>query len=181
MQFSILLTLLSIFSLTPASPLQTRQTIDPPARYYLQTKVVNGGHLDFGTNKTNLWLYSYHTGAGLGDAALSTNKSWAWEGYLNGSQQLMTYAGNQAGPWPMYIGYGPYQQWNLVGISIAGISNLVSGFFFNSSGLQFNESTGGWLACDWWHGVPQLFQVNGYTYGRIPNSCSKVQLRPVAV
>ncbi|OAP61616.1 hypothetical protein AYL99_03819 [Fonsecaea erecta] len=183
MQFSALLTVavLSIVSLVSASPLQARQTIDPPARYLLQTKVVNGAHKDSGTNKTDLWLYSYHTGAGLGDAALSSNKSWAWQGYLNESQQLFTYTGNLGGPWPLSIGYGPYQQWNQVGISIAGITSLYAGFFFNSSGLQFNASTGGWLACDWWHGVPQLFQANGYPYGPLPNSCSKVELQPVAV
>ncbi|KIX92503.1 uncharacterized protein Z520_11823 [Fonsecaea multimorphosa CBS 102226] len=142
MLFSTLLTvtLLSIFNLTSASPLQTRNTIDPPALYLLQTKVVKSTHKDYGTNKTDLWLYSYHTGAGLGDAALSSNKSWAWQGYLNGSQQLMTYSGNLGGPWPLAIGYGPYQEWNEVTISIAGITSLYSGFFFNSSGLQFNAS-----------------------------------------
>lgn len=113
MHFSTVLstTLLSLFALSQASPLQSRQTIDPPARYYLQTEVIEDPeHKDHGTNKTHLWLYSYHTGAGLGDAGLSSNKSWAWEGYLNGSQQLFTYENNQIGPWPLAIGYGPYQR-----------------------------------------------------------------------
>lgn len=177
--------LLSIFTLTTASPLATRQTTTPPASdlYYLRTKAVNGAHKDCGSNKTGLYLYSYHTGAGLGDAALSSNKSIAWQGYLNGSQQLMTYSGNQLGPWPLSIAYGPYQEFNAVTISIAGINLEDAGFSFNASGLQFNESTGGWLACDWWHGVPQLFQVNGYLANGyvIPNSCSKVQVLKVPV
>ncbi|EXJ93422.1 hypothetical protein A1O1_01814 [Capronia coronata CBS 617.96] len=176
-------TLLPLFtSKTTASPLlEKRQTIDPPARYYLRTQTVNGPHEDTGTNKTDLWLYSHHTGAGLGDAGLSSNQSWAWEGYLNGSQQLFTYEDNEVGPWPLAVGYGPYQQWNPVTISIAAESSTGQGFFFNSSGLQFNQSIGGWLACDWWHGVPQLFQLNGYSYGPLPSSCSKVQLLPVAI
>lgn len=90
-------------------------------------------------------------------------------------------------------------------ISISGLDTYDVGFFFNSSGLQYNQSTGGWmgkllmclhacailtipLACDWWHGVPQLFQVNGYldngfglTGLHPPAGCSKVQLQPVAV
>jgi len=175
-------TLLALFTLASASPiLETRQTVDPPARYYLRTHVVNGKHADVGTNKTNLWLYSYHTGAGLGDAALSSNKSVAWEGYLNGTQQLFTYTGDQIGPWPLAIGYGPYQQWNPVTISISATTSPGQEFFFNATGLQFNSTYSGWLACDWWHGAPQLFQVDGYPYGPLPNSCSKVQLRPVAV
>ncbi len=110
MHFSVglLTALLALFtSVATAAPLseEKRATIDPPARYYLQTKVVNGNHTDYGTNKSDLWLFSYHTGAGLGDAALSSNKSWAWEGYLNGSQQLFTYEDNEIGPWPLAIVY----------------------------------------------------------------------------
>jgi len=192
MHFTAVLTasLLSILSLTTASPLDTRQTqtIKPPPLYYLRTKVVNGAHKDTGSNKTNLYLYSYHTGAGLGDAGLSSNKSIAMEGYLNGTQQLMTYPNNSIGPWPLAVQDGFYQEWNQVTISIAGYNTYDTGFFFNSSGLQYNGSTGGWLACDWWHGVPQLFQVNGYlnngfgvTGLQTPSSCSRVQLQPVAV
>jgi len=181
-------TLLSVLSLTSASPLDTRQTITPPARYFLRTKVVNGNHKDTGSNKTGLYLYSYHTGAGLGDAALSSNKSIAFQGYLNGTQQLMTYNNNAIGPWPLAISYAAYQEFVSVTISISGLNTYDTGFFFNSSGLQYNQSTGGWLACDWWHGVPQLFQVNGYldngfgvTGLQTPSSCSRVQLQPIAV
>ncbi len=113
MYFTAALTtaLLSICSFTTASPLDTRQTqtVTPPKSYYLRTKVVNGAHKDSGSNKTNLYVYSYHTGAGLGDAALSSNKSIAWQGYQNGTQQLFTYANNSVGPWPMSVQYGPYQ------------------------------------------------------------------------
>jgi hypothetical protein len=110
MHFSTLTTsLISLFAIASASPLNTRQTTTtPPARYYLETKVVNGNHKDYGTNKTGLFLYSYHTGAGLGDAALSSNKSIAWEGYLNGTQQLFTTAGNNVGPWPLSVSFAQY-------------------------------------------------------------------------
>ena len=113
MYFTTVLTtaLLSISSLVTASPLDKRQaqTVTPPKLYYLRTKVVNGAHKDSGSNKTNLYVYSYHTGAGLGDAALSSNKSIAWQGYQNGTQQLMTYPNNQIGPWPLSVQYGAYQ------------------------------------------------------------------------
>lgn len=114
MQFSILLStaVLCLSAAVQGLPLlEVRDTITPPARYYLHTKVVNiDRHNDTGSNKTDLWLYSYHTGAGLGDVGLSSNKSIAWEGYLNGTQQLFTYENNQIGPWPLAIEYGPYQR-----------------------------------------------------------------------
>merc|ERR1711900_96070 len=114
-------TLLSLITFSTASPLlQTRQTIDPPPLYYPRTKVVNGDHKDTGSNKSDLWVFSYHTGAGLGDAGLSSNKSWAWEGYLNGSQQLFTYPNNEIGPWPLALEYAnSYQRWAEASISIA--------------------------------------------------------------
>jgi hypothetical protein len=165
MQLTTVLTtaFLSVLSLASASPIDARQaTTTPPSLYYLRTKVVNGNHKDTGSNKTGLYLYSYHTGAGLGDAALSSNKSIAFQGYLNGSMQLMTYDDNSIGPWPLAIAYGPYQgkpslaavglqllmttlEFNAVTISIAGLNTYDTGFFFNSSGLQYNQSTGGWL------------------------------------
>jgi len=181
-------TLLSLLGSVRASPLDTRQTttttadtVDPPAEYYLQTHVVNGGHRDCGSDKDGLWVYSFHTGAGLGDAALSSNKSWAWPAYLNASQQYFTYADNDIGGWPMVVLGGTYDRFAEVTISIALGAEAYEGFYFNSSGLQYNNSVGGWLACDWWLGTPQLFNINNYDNGPLPNSCSKVQLHPVAV
>lgn len=94
--------LLSFFAVSSASPISERAT-SLPAQYYLQTKVVNGDHKDTGSNKDGLWVASYHTGAGLGDAGLFSNKSDAWIGYLNGTQQLFTYPNNDIGPWPLAI------------------------------------------------------------------------------
>ncbi len=36
-------------------------------------------------------------------------------------------------------------EWNSVTIGIADIDTYNAGFFFNSSGLQYNGTTGGWL------------------------------------
>jgi len=171
----------AFLSAATASPIEERQTTTtPPDRYYLRTQV-EGKAPHCGTNKNDLWVYSYHTGAGLGDVGLSSNKSWAMEGYLNGSQQMFTYPGNEIGPWPLAIQSGAYQQWSVATISIAEGVYPYEGFYFNSSGLQYNESYAGWLACDWWHGEPQLFNYDGYAQVKVPCSCSKVNLLPVAV
>ena len=36
-------------------------------------------------------------------------------------------------------------------------------------------------ACDWWHGLPQLFWEFFFEETGIPSSCAQVQLVPVAV
>jgi hypothetical protein len=90
--------------------------------------------------------------------------------------------------------------WAEATISIASEPVGYQGFFFNSSGLQYNNSVGGWIgkffpngsvgsgsdclkACDWWlPDAPQLFNVAGYTSNiSLPTSCSRVQVLPVAV
>ncbi|RMZ74730.1 hypothetical protein DV737_g5798, partial [Chaetothyriales sp. CBS 132003] len=164
---------------------ESATTVPPPALFYLQTQVV-GDLPDCGTDKDGLWLYSFHTGAGLGDAVLSSNKSYAMQAYLNGSQQLFTYPGNTIGPWPLGIAYLPYSFFSYVTISIAESGPPQEGFFYNETGLHFNQSAGGWIVCDWWHGAPQLFdlvrdEAAGPAFGSIPTSCSKVNLVPVAV
>ena len=42
-----------------------------------------------------------------------------------------------------------------------------------------NEYTS--VACDWFHGIPQLFWTKAYDRPRYPSSCSPVDLLPVAV
>ena len=103
------LTLLSLTVATSAAPAPqpATSTVAPPSKYKLQTKVV-GKHKDCGSDKDGLWLYSYHTGAGLGDAALSSNKTWGWEGYLNKTSTEQVFETN-IGPWPLAVTYGPYQ------------------------------------------------------------------------
>lgn len=80
-------------------------TVPLPPRYYLQTKV-DGKHKDCGSNKNDLFLTSYHTGAGLGDATLVSNKTHARVGYLNDTQQLFA---SDIGPWPLAVYWGSYQ------------------------------------------------------------------------
>jgi hypothetical protein len=88
----------------------------------------------------------------------------------------------------MYAGFIPddltllisFIAFQLVTISVAEGPDP-TGFFFNSTGLQWNSTSfGGWLACDWWHGVPQLFAQLSYSYGETPKSCSEVDILAVA-
>jgi hypothetical protein len=87
-----------------ASPAQRHQAVSN-AEYYLQTCVINGTN-DYGTNKEGLYVVSYHTGAGLGDAALTSNISVASKGFLNGTYQQFDQ--NTTFPVAMVLGYEPY-------------------------------------------------------------------------
>ncbi|KAI5257500.1 hypothetical protein E4T42_01074 [Aureobasidium subglaciale] len=142
----------------------------------------------------NLWLVASHTGAGLNDAVLYTNKSSGIKGFANDTNitqsngkpyfnQLFDLGG--AFPYDLYIAdVNFYAAWEPVRIN-AGTG--AGGFFFNSSGLQWDESPGskvgqnsfgGWLVCDWWHGVPQLFSKWSYYHLENPSSCADINLIP---
>jgi len=103
---------LTLASLTSASPINPRQASHPD-RFHLQTQVYPGIN-DSGTNKNGLFVFSYHTGAGLGMAAAdpptgpSDENSWF---YLNDTDTGLywTYTNNTIGPWPTALLYGPYQ------------------------------------------------------------------------
>ena len=106
MQYSPLLLayLLALSTMILASPAQRHQAVSN-AEYYLQTCVINGTN-DYGTDKEGLYVVSYHTGAGLGDAALTSNISVASKGFLNGTYQQFDQ--NTTFPVAMVLGYEPY-------------------------------------------------------------------------
>jgi hypothetical protein len=94
---------------TPVSQLEARsptnlETRAAPKNFKLKTTVVNGKH-DTGSKKGNLWVYSYHTGAGLGDAALINNKTVGNVGHLNATELLFSIGQYE---WPMVLDYEPY-------------------------------------------------------------------------
>ncbi|KAI5209967.1 hypothetical protein E4T39_00509 [Aureobasidium subglaciale] len=142
----------------------------------------------------SLWLVASHTGAGLNDAVLYTNKSSGIKGFANDTNITQSNGkpyfdqlfdlGN-AFPYDLYIAdVNFYAAWEPVRIN-AGTG--AGGFFFNSSGLQWDESPGsnvdqnalgGWFVCDWWHGVPQLFAKWSYYHYENPSSCADIDLIP---
>ncbi|KAI7284826.1 hypothetical protein KC345_g2104 [Hortaea werneckii] len=152
-----------------------------------------------------LWLVSYHTGAGLGDAAfIEERTAAAAKGFLeqvngttveNNNHQAFN-LGN-AFPWQMIVAPNVnfYADWQPVRINAGmGTSNYgtTNGFYINDTGLQWSSSPGttlpsvnsfgGWLVCEWWHGVPQLFFRKIYDNDTpAPCSCADVYLKPVYI
>jgi hypothetical protein len=88
---------------TPISDIETRA---PPTNFKLKTTVINGKN-DTGTKKGNLWVVSYHTGAGLGDATLVSNKTIGNVGHLNASNNALLFSIGDY-EWPMVLDYEPY-------------------------------------------------------------------------
>ncbi|CZT17457.1 uncharacterized protein RCC_03291 [Ramularia collo-cygni] len=167
--------------------------------YYLKT------HVKSGYNRfDNLYLEAYHTGAGLNDATFNKTTSTAAKGYLANpvyGHSSATY--NQQFD---LFGYGyqlevdfsqvPYSQWQPVRINAGTHGNETGNSGFHTfltrdtetlvwdSEPQNSESAdksgqlfGGWIVCDWWHGVPQLFvKLYQDTKITLPDTCAEVDL-----
>ncbi|KAL2832471.1 hypothetical protein BDW59DRAFT_139306 [Aspergillus cavernicola] len=140
--------------------------------FYLKTSgAENPDHND-------LYVYGYHTGAGLNDAVLTPDPETASTAFLNGTSVQFAY--NNPFPWGLLpVGVTNYAAWQFVQIN-AG--DGAEGFFVDSTGLQWSEQNGfgGWLVCDWYHNAPQLFYIYRYYTAKYPVSCSEVKLQTVS-
>lgn len=82
-------------SIIIASPFTTRQVNQE--EYYLKTRTI-----DPFSDKNNLYVVTYHTGAGLNDAVLVSNITYASKGYFNDGFQLFDF--RTIFPWRMTLG-----------------------------------------------------------------------------
>ncbi|KAJ5461262.1 uncharacterized protein N7458_002814 [Penicillium daleae] len=127
----------------------------------------------------DLYVYAYHTGAGLNDAVLDKDDTNAAPFYLNGTSALAT-LGTEF-PWGMSAnGDTNYASWEPIEIN-AGEGS--SGFSIDNGNFVWSEADGfgGWLVCDWSHNAPQLFYLNRYYQPTIPSSCSTAQLNAIYI
>ena len=53
--------------------------------------------------------------------------------------------------------------------------------FFSVGATKVEKTNDMYPACDWWHGVPQLFWNYLFYNYSIPSSCAEVNLIPVPV
>ncbi|KAL4787069.1 hypothetical protein BJX76DRAFT_354481 [Aspergillus varians] len=163
-------TLSLLIAAAAASPLHVRrQAIQTPDKFLLKTSgSENSEHND-------LYVYGYHTGAGLNDAVLTPDVETASTAFLNGTKVQFDY--DTPFPWGLSPqGVTNYARWQFVNIN-AGQGQ--EGFSIDSSGLQWSpeKGFGGWLVCNWYHNAPQLFYIyRYYTDAKYPASCSEVKL-----
>ncbi|OQE23259.1 hypothetical protein PENSTE_c009G05355 [Penicillium steckii] len=158
---------LALFAATVSAGPVARRT---PKTFNLKTSgAENDAHND-------LYLYSYHTGAGLSDAVLDKSSEKAANVSLNGTVATVD-LGNDF-PWAIIAnGYTNYANWDPVTIN-AGSGR--SGFSIKDGKFvrEAKDGFGGWLVCDWYHNAPQLFYLHEGAKATIPSSCDKVDLKP---
>ncbi|KAL4902762.1 hypothetical protein BDW74DRAFT_157536 [Aspergillus multicolor] len=160
-------TLSLLIGAASAAAIAGRQNNKPDTFYLKTSDSENSAHND-------LYVYGYHTGAGLNDAVLTPDVDTASKAYLNGTTVLFDY--NTNFPWGLGpVGVTNYAAWQFVQINVG---TGQEGFSINGTGLQWSEQKGfgGWLVCDWWHNAPQLFYIYRYYDAKYPASCSEVKL-----
>ncbi|EPS34325.1 hypothetical protein POX_a00703 [Penicillium oxalicum] len=164
----VLATLALMATAVMANPVATA-----PKEFHLKTAgASNAKHND-------LFVYGYHTGAGLNDAVLSEDSSIASAFYLNGTTALADF--KTEFPWGVIaVGDTNYASWEPVEINVG---SGMEGFSIDNGNFVFSEDYGfgGWLVCDWYHNAPQLFYLNRYYKPTIPSSCSTVQLKAISL
>ncbi|CAI7630277.1 hypothetical protein N7533_004067 [Penicillium manginii] len=141
-----------------------------PKQFTLKTSgAENDAHND-------LYLYSYHTGAGLSDAVFSDGTANSAHISLNGTEAQVD-LGNTFSWGIIASGDNSYSNWESVEIN-AGTSS--KGFSIKNGNFIWTreDGFGGWLVCDWVHDAPQLFYLHKRFEGDLPSSCDKVDLKP---
>ena len=122
-----ILNLLPIFSIIPFS--FCTQYDEHNGKFYLRTKVVAGPsiHTD---SKDGLYVTPYHTGTGLNDVVLSSDKSYATRTFLNDTTIQVDFGDDV--PWAFQMPLlSTFDGWNPVELN-AGLPGA-EGFYFNDS------------------------------------------------
>lgn len=142
----LLLSLLTSLTLV-ASALSQTQGLNTSREYHLHTKIKDSQ--DGKTRFDNLWIVASHTGAGLNDAVLYENKTYAIKGFLNATnltspdggflqEQLFDLGGGF--PYGMITAdVNFYAGWEPVRINAGDGEGR---FFMNSTGLQWTSAPG---------------------------------------
>ncbi|MCJ1462485.1 hypothetical protein MMC07_001087 [Pseudocyphellaria aurata] len=110
-------------------------------------------------------------GAGTNDAVLA-GKDVAISGYVNDSSVQFN-LGTEF-PWYLELDFEDYTEWNSVQVSVGPPTG---GFAIKDNKLVYKGELQfkGWLACDWSHGVTQLFWKTG-TFNKETANCASVDL-----
>jgi hypothetical protein len=157
---------LALLSVVAANPIQ-RAAEDQKLFHLKTTDATQEEH-------NNLYLYGYHTSAGMNDAVLTEDVKTASPAFMNGTS--VQFSLDTPFPWGLIMISNDYGAWDEVMIN-AGYGE--NDFSVNATGLQWSEAIGfgGWLACDWNHNSPQLFYMNRFRKHDLPEECSEVNLQ----
>ncbi|TID22646.1 hypothetical protein E2P81_ATG01772 [Venturia nashicola] len=144
--------------------------------YYFHSSVLpNQGNK---TKYDNLYMVAYHTGAGLSAATFQSAPLESHRGWFNGTQ-LRWFQPTTTNQISFGVAWGTgtsYDLWYPTGINGGwGTGDFV--LDQNKNLVTTDDSIGGWIVCDWSHGVPQLFNIVRYAANvTIPGTCARVNL-----
>ncbi|PLB40498.1 uncharacterized protein BDW47DRAFT_101220 [Aspergillus candidus] len=167
----LLSSLVLLVSAVAANPvLSARGSNDDPKLFHLKTSGASNQDHD------GLYVYGYHTGAGLNDAGLTADLDTAKPAFLNSTN--VQFAFDTPFPWGITMrGANNYGSWEPVEINTGYGSGA---FSIDGDNLKWSEKQGfgGWLVCDWYHNEPQLFYLYRFKEATaLPSSCTKVDLK----
>lgn len=141
------------------------------------------------TRFDNLWLSSARTGAGTGDAVFTSDITQSVQGFFDYSRKTVdgTHATSTGGFAALnFVGVAlttaftptrtAYDAWSFVQINNGDHGALV----WKDSLDLVRGGFMGWMVCDWWHGMPQLFvRYNVTAAPAVPVGCADIELRKV--
>ncbi|KAF2435138.1 hypothetical protein EJ08DRAFT_693029 [Tothia fuscella] len=159
----------------------------PPAgtKYYYFKTAIEAGQAAFKDKYDDLYLYSYHTGAGQGDAALSSGTPFSghkgWFNTTGGNLNWFQPTANNS----FYFGFGLNQPWDYYS---SWQPAQINGGQSNTGDLKLDDNNKlvfsppksnfyGYIACDGQHLVPQLYwRTRVFPDSSLPANCAAVCL-----
>ncbi|MCJ1465343.1 hypothetical protein MMC07_003961 [Pseudocyphellaria aurata] len=124
-------------------------------------------------SKNGLYLSGYHIGAGESDAVFyGTEPATGDKGFINNGT-LQFDLGTDF-PWYLQMEFEAYTQWSSVRVTVGPPTE---DFAIKDRKLVWNGyGFSGWLVCDWYHGVPQLFWKTSQFQNVTTPNCASVDL-----
>lgn len=174
------------------APVQVRQTSLGSTAFQLVASVKPGQDVATTEQMNGLYLNPYHVGAAENDVVFDSHPSNE-PTYLNGTNLQFNFT-SSTGSSGYNIPYSltlpievEYASWQPTKANV-GFGDNYGGFWINATGLQWTSDAAmnttakdnefsGWLACNWWHGVPQLFWRNAHQYSPATSSCAEIELK----
>jgi len=171
--------------------INTRQTNLGLTAFQLVAFVHPGQDVAITEQINNLYINPYHIGAAMNDVVFTPTPSKE-PTFLNGTSLQFNFTTATSGyniPYtlslPIEIEYSAWQPTR----ANVGFGDSFGGFYINGTGLQyttdatFNASAvndnefGGWMACNWWHGLPQLFWRSSFYDTPATANCADIDLK----
>ncbi|MCJ1467053.1 hypothetical protein MMC07_005675 [Pseudocyphellaria aurata] len=129
------------------------------------------------TSKNGLYLSCYRIGAAFYDVVFGKEPAVGVKGFINnGTLQF-----DLGTDFPLYLRLGsinPYDEWFSVWM-VPG--SPTEGFAIKDrklvcNGSAFGDWFNGWLVCDWYHDMPQLFWKATWSQNVTTSNCASVDL-----